>query len=55
LSFKAKKYPNPIIEQARLVAIQNWLNEDMRKYEEKKASHMDDLQSEVGIRPYIKD
>ena len=45
---KVGNYPNLVVEQARLVAIQNWINEDRRKYEEKRASQAVDLQSEGG-------
>ena len=37
------------------MAIQNWINEDRRRYEEKRASRADDLQSEGGTVPRIKD
>ena len=30
------KYPDPVVEQAKLVAIKNWINEDRRKYEKMK-------------------
>ena len=46
---KIGDYLDPVVEQAKLVAIQNWINEDRRKYEEKRASQALDLQSEGGI------
>ena len=49
------KYPDPVVEQARLVAIKNWINEDRRKYEEKRASQAEDLQSEGGTSIRKKD
>ena len=49
------KYPHPLVEHAGLVAIKNWINEDRRKYKEKRASQVEDLQLEGGTSIRIKD
>lgn len=52
---KVGDYLNPVAEHARLVAIQNWSNEDWRKYKEKRSNQDVGLQSKGGTGLGVKD